>query len=271
MAESIIGKNGNVADVDKDGRLQVNAKASDDFLFNLTMGNIENAGIVNKFGHGTVAGASPETIWDGAVVSGVTNYTYIATPSTLYISSDNAGDDQVYEVHGLDATYRPQVQRVTASGFTFVALDGKWIRVFRILNVGTTDNAGNIYVSDDNTDVGGNGIPDTVTNIKAMITIGNNQTLMAVYTVPVGRCVLIRQTIYTCGKGDDVEFTLWVRPFGGVLQIKDHHHVYETSFVRPFGPYLLVDEKEDIEVKGKIGAAGGESSAAFDMIIVNRI
>lgn len=255
--------------VNTENRLLTDSGVSSDFFFNVASGDIPGISQVNKFGVGTVAGAADETIWDGSSLAGITGYTYIATPSTLYLSSDAAGDDQVYEVQGLDGNYCFQKALVTASGFTFVAIAGTWLRVFRAKNLGVTNNAGNIYVSDDNTDVGGNGIPDTLTNVKAMVTLGQNQTLMAIYTVPAGRTAYMIRWLSSVGKGDDVETTLWFRSNNGVFQIKDHHHVYQTEMLRPFVPYLKIEQKTDIEIKGHIGAAGGETSAGFDLILVD--
>ena len=236
-----------------------------DYMQAIASGLVPGTSCVNKFGLGTVTGT--EEIWDAADTVG--DYTYMTTASTLYISSDDAGDGQVYEVQGLDANLELQVVEVTASGFNFVALDETWLRVFRAKNLGTTDNAGNIYISDDNTDAGGDGVPDTLANVKAQIGIGNNQTLMAIYTVPAGKTAYMTHWGASVGKGDDVTITLVVRPFGGVFQVKDHKDLYQTIAEREFAPYLKILEKEDIALKGAIGAAGGQASGSFDLILVD--
>ena len=102
-----------------------------------------------------------------------------------------------------------------------------------------------------------------------MIAIGNNQTLMSIYTVPASKSAYMTQWVTGVGKGDDSEVTVWVRPFGGVFQIKDHQHVYEEMITRSFKPYMKINEKEDIEMKGHIGGGGGEVSAAFDLYLVD--
>jgi len=102
-----------------------------------------------------------------------------------------------------------------------------------------------------------------------MIVIGNNQTLMALYTVPAGKTAYLIKWIASVPKGDDVEFTFWVRPYGTVFQLKDHQHIYQTSTPRTFTPYMKINEKNDIVMRGHIGAAGGEISAAFDLILVD--
>jgi len=250
-------------------RVPVSLPYGNDLMLDIAAGRVTGTTGVNKFGSGVVAGAFDETIWDGSNMTGVTGYTYMATASTLYISSTDAGDDQVYEIQGLDANWESQIVEATVSGLSFVPLSGTWLRVFRVKNLGATDNAGVIHVSDDNTDTAGgaNGIPDDVTNVKAMIAIGNNQTLMAIYTIPTGCTGYMSQWVISAPKGDDVEATLWVRPNGGVFQLKDHHHIYQSKEPREFKPYMKINEKEDIELKGHIGGGGGEVSGGFDLIV----
>lgn len=242
--------------------------APSDFMLEVSRGNISDHSPLNKFARGTVAGAADETVWDGSILTGVTGYTYMAGGDTLYISSDNDGDDQIYRVYGSSATGAHQTVDVTANGKTFVALSGTWDAVWRAKNIGVTDNAGNIYISDDNTDVGGNGIPDTITAIKAMITIGFNQTLMSVYRVPLDSKLYLGSWYSSMGKNDDAEVTLWIRENGGVFQIKDHQDIYQGPFVRPFNPPLEVLALSDIEIRGHIGSSGGEVSCGYNGILI---
>lgn len=241
----------------------------DDYLLKISKGEVSGSVGLHKFGKGIVAGANREALWDGANLSGITGYTYMSSGSTLYISSDDAGDTQVYKVIGNDATGALQTKNVTASGKTFVAIDGTWDAVWRVENQGTTDNAGNIYISDDNTDAGGNGIPDTLTAVKAMILAGFNQTLMAIYRVPLEKTLYIYDWYTSMGKGDDSEVTFWIRENGGVFKIKDHQDAYQNNLIRYFYPPLKIDALSDIEVRGEIGAAGGEISAGFNGVLVN--
>lgn len=234
----------------------------------VSLGLVAGTVVLNKFGHGILAGGTAEALWDGSNLAGITGYPYMSGSNTLYISSDDAGDDQVYEVQGLDATGVTQTVNVTADGVAFVALSGTWNAVFRVRNMGATDGAGNIYVSNDNTDVGGNGIPDTITAVKAMIIAGNNQTLMAVYRVPLGKSFLLHQWHCSMGKGDDSEMTLRVRFTGGVFQVKDHQDIYQEIILREYDPPLKIDALSDVEVCGLIGAGGGDASAGFDGFLV---
>ncbi len=219
-----------------------------------------------KFGENPDIDQTVEDIWDYGG-----SYTFMTTASTLYISSDNAGDDQTYSIQGLDADWELQTETVTASGVTFVAVDGTWLRVFRVKNTGTTDNAGNIYVSDDNTDAGGNGIPDTVSNIKAFVRIGKNQTLMAIYTVPAGGGGYWSGWFasLTNKKNAFATVNIYMRPYGGVFQIKETWDLAATgsSFVhREYDPPQLVAGKTDIIVRATTSIDDVGIAAGFDVI-----
>lgn len=233
------------------------------YAWDIAEGNVPGHISMSKFGHNSSVGASAEEVWDGSAV-----YTYMTTASTLYISSDAAGDGQEYEVQGLGANWEAQTVNVTASGLTFVALPGTWIRVFRVKNLGTTDNAGNIYISDDNTDTNGgaNGIPDTLTAIKAQISIGRNQTLMAIFPIPADNTGFLTSFyIGSSVSNKTTEASLSVRPFGGVFQIKKLIVLgVGTTYVSYDFP-LKIDAKSDICISAAVSGGGGEVSAGFDL------
>jgi hypothetical protein len=172
---------------------------------------------IHKFGFnpdiGT--GSDPEDIWDQGGL-----YTFMSAVSTMYVSSDAEADQGIsVAVEGLDGSWRFQSETIATDGTdgrTFVALANTYLRINRAYIDHTASPAGNIYISDDNTDAGGDGIPDTVSNIKAQITIGYDQTLQAVYTVPVDNDMLLSQWYATVGRaaaaGDrDVRLALMVR------------------------------------------------------------
>jgi hypothetical protein len=149
----------------------------------VSRGDYPELSFIAKFGrNGAIASGVEEVIWDQADAV----YTYMVTASTLYISSSDTTDNETVEVQGLDENWNVQTASATLNGFTFVPLSGLWLRVFRAKVTSATSPAGDIFIADDNTDAGGDGIPDTATNIKAKITVGKNQTNMAIYTVPAG-------------------------------------------------------------------------------------
>ena len=226
---------------------------------------------ISKFGHNSAVGATLEPVWD---FSGPYEYLANDTFATMYISSDDALDQgMTYEVSGIDSDYNESTVTVTtdgADGTTFVALtsgatDNQWWRIFRALNTSGTVAAGNIYISKDNTDVGDNGIPDDANDIQAQIKIGMEQTLMSLWTVPDGRTAYFVNYYAATSTNKVTEVHLYVRPFGGVFNIKhiilvNLGHV-QHNFIFPWA----VGEKSDVVVRASAVGGGGEISAGFEL------
>jgi len=240
-----------------DGRIRVSATQ---YTYDISHGLIPGHEVILKFGFNADVPNTFETIWTGSA-----NYVYMSSPSTLYISSSDNTDDQDYEVIGLDANWDAQVVTVTANGNNFVALTGTWIRVFRVKNIGTTDNAGVIYISDDNTDAGGDGIPDNADSVKARIEIGYNQTLMALMSIKTGYMAFIRKAYFSSSVANKTtDCSVWVRPFGGVFQIKKLLTIAVGAIEVEIDPPLAVDAKSDIELRALVSGGSGRVSAGFD-------
>lgn len=216
---------------------------------------------LNKFGRNEAVGASEEPVWGQS-----NDYTYITVADTLYISSTNAADDQTYEIQGLDASWNYQTATATVNGLTFVEVTGvTWMRVFRVKNTGTTDNAGVIYVHIDDADGDANGIPDTVaSDTKARIDIGMNQTLMAIWTVPAGREFYLEYFYASTNVATKATAVfLRARPTGGVFQVKNVLDINGSAAERRYVLPLKFAEKTDIEVTATAAAGGGLVSAGF--------
>jgi len=251
-----------------DNKIRVSAMP---YSFDIAEGNVTGHTAVSKFGHNSAVGATLEPIWD---YSGV--YTYLAntTFATMYISSDAAADQgMTYAVTGIDSDYNYSTVTVTTDGSdgrTFVALtsgatDNKWWRIFRAMNTSSQAAAGNIYISKDNTDVGGNGIPDTVTDIQAQILIGKEQTLMALWTCPVGNTAYLTSYYAATSTTKVTEVDLYVRPFGGVFNVKHIILINAGAYYHKFDFPLSVAAKSDILIKASAAGGGGEVSAGFDL------
>lgn len=219
----------------------------------ISMGHYPNKTKLTKFGRNAAVGASEEPIWTQSNA-----YTYITTADTLYISSSNAGDNQDYEIQGLDANWKDQTVTVTAAGQTFTAISGSWMRVFRAKNMGTTNNAGVIYVHIDSVDGDANGVPDTVaSDTKAIIDIGANQTLMAIWTVPLGYTFYLKYFYASTSVATKATVVyLRTREPGGVLQVKKVLDINGTNADRRYPFPLDFPEKTDIQVSG-LAAGGG--------------
>ena len=123
-----------------------------------------------------------EAIWSYADVAG--DYVFPSdSGETMYISSNSSLDTMPIRIQGLDEDFKEKEQTVTMQGQTKITLDGKWSRINRVFNDDTNDIAGNIFVYTNGANIGGE--PDDPSTVKAIIENGHNQTMQAVYTVPI--------------------------------------------------------------------------------------
>ena len=129
---------------------------------------------IHKFGSNSnvpnqVSIESPVTAWDFQ-----TNYNFPDDigESLFIVSADPADIGQEITVVGLDENFSSKQQTINLNGTTNVALNGSWSRVFRAYNSGSIELAGDISVLNVNGD------------IYAYLMPENNQTLMALYTIP---------------------------------------------------------------------------------------
>jgi hypothetical protein len=156
------------------------------FENSVTMGMVKGISVVDKFGINPLitTGTDPEDIWEGG---GKYNYDAVGTAPIAYMSCANALDTgQTIEISGLDVGGNEVVQTAETTGNANVTLDTPLWRVYRAQNISDDGLglAGLLYVHTD--PVPSAGVPLTAT-IRAIINDGNNQTLMALYTIPKGK------------------------------------------------------------------------------------
>lgn len=226
-----------------------------------------------KYGFNPDIDNSLETIWAQGGL-----YTYLSVASTLYVSSSSTDDDAAgtgarnVTVSGLDTNYDELSVTVDLDGQNGVEL-ADFIRVNRII-VNTAGsggaNAGVVYVGTEASPSGG--VP---TNKYATVAIGDNQTLMSLWTVPRNYTAYLYQTNVTaaCTTSNKLlTTTIVARPFGGVFQVKDKFGIQIDGgavMQKYFFP-LRFEEKTDIEVRAisDAGASDAEVSAGLDILYI---
>ncbi|MCP4370028.1 MAG: hypothetical protein GY797_18210 [Deltaproteobacteria bacterium] len=244
----------------------------------IAKGDVEGSTFIHKFG------SAPDfdpadgfaTIWDPAddgATHELMNIVYSTTAAIDSISSSNAGDSQVMQVQGLDANFDLTLQEVTLNGQTRVALTTPLIRVFRIKNVGSVDLAGNVAVYEDTPLTGG--IPTLNSKIRAIVQGANNQTEMAVYTIPAGKTGYMRDWYASTSgakKGSSHVLKVLARPFGQVFQLKHKASIVEdgTSYIKhEYVEPEVFSEKTDIEMKVNTDQASSSIAGGFDIVLVD--
>ncbi|RLC81743.1 MAG: hypothetical protein DRI61_03440 [Chloroflexi bacterium] len=245
----------------------------------IAKGEVTGHSFVHKFG------AAPDfdvadgfvTVWDGAEDDEdyeAMQYTYSATADIDYIVAEAAGDTQDVEIQGLDANYDLVVQTKTLAGNTPVELDTYLTRVFRMKNVNSTDFTGHVFVYVSGGTVTA-GVPQVGADVRAVVHDENNQTEMAVYTIPNGKTGYMRSWYAsTAGAKRDSSHTIKIlaRPFGQVFQLKHKANidVNGTSYIHHeyIEPEVFA-AKTDIEIQMDTDTNIAGVAAGFDIILVD--
>lgn len=227
-----------------------------------------------KFGFNSDVDNALETVWAQGGL-----YSYLSAASTLYISSSSTDDDvagtgaRTATVSGLDANYDEVSVTVDLDGQNGVQLGdaSNWIRVNRI-SVNTAgsgeQNAGVLYVGTEASPTVG--VP---TNKYATVAVGDNQTLMALWTVPRNYEAYLLQidvTVATTQNNKYCTSSVVARPYGEVFQVVDRFVKAESSHHQEYDIPLKFEEKTDIEIRAIGDSAGADIaiSGALDIVYV---
>jgi len=226
----------------------VSAKASDRIFKFGSNPNISNG----------VSVASPETIWDGS-----TEYVFPPDIGTgIQVKSDDSGDSQEIIIQGLDENFNEVSWTGSLNGLTDVNVDGTWSRIFRSFNNDNTDFAGDINIH-------ANG-DDSLSYAK--ILGSNNQTLMAVYTIPentTGYLLQYEASAQNTQSSSSIGYTLHLktREYGKVFRVKEVTSIttensHTQTLVNPF----ILPPKTDVLIN-VVNANGNNGSVNADFSI----
>ena len=254
-----------------------------DFMLNVARGVVPGRSHIAKFGMaGDIDSATNDVadVWDGATdtITGfdkTLSYTFSASANIDRISS-SAADTVDIEIQGLDENWDLTVQTKTLTGTTPVALDTDLIRVFRMKNVGDTALSGDVFCFVDGTTNDVAGIPDTEADVRAIIQQGNEQTLMAIYTIPNDKSGFMTDLW-----GAIAKLQTQISPLNlyfrmnptGVFQVK--HNVVMSSagashIQHKFEvPLSGLPEKTDVVLRAESSVANGAVSAGFGILLVD--
>ena len=244
--------------------------SSEPFFLQVARGLVPGHSQINKFGGSPeVAADTKEDVWDGAG-----SYTYATTAAITHI---RAGVDSAttqgatIEVQGLDADWNLVVQTKDLDGTdstTEVALDTPLIRVFRMKVLENAVMDQDIWAGDDDFVVGA---------ASAIILTGNNQTLMALYTIPAGYTGFMTSyyasVVDTTNKTPtSTEIGLWAadRARGYEFQLKHQIGVAQGSggFQHTFTPQIKFSERTDVKITALPVDEPAHVHAGFDIILV---
>jgi len=221
------------------------------YEIDIAKGIVPGRTAVRRFGHNGDCGDTEETIWEASSL-----YVYLTSAERLKVSSDAAATDipastgaWTVLIYGMDANYRVITETVTLENPGPVTTIQSFLRVCiaQVVTAGTGGkNAGNISIKN-NAD----------TNTIGYIPIGENETHMALCTVPAGQrfIMLARQGGELAAKVSHILF--YIREFGSVWRLKRDIVVKDSHFYVRMSMPWLIPPKADLEVRATATAGAG--------------
>jgi len=227
------------------------------YFLQVSRGLIPGHKRVFKFGFNSDIDDSIEDIWD---VGGV--YAYQSSAVTMTATSDAGATDNDVEVtiQGLDASYNELSETVTLTGAGTATTTGTFLRTFRAFVSGSQEPTDNINVTNSGT-------------TYARITSGENQTLMALWTVPAGYTAYLFQTDITAFTEQNNKFAtiqIQTRELNGVFRTRDKFAIVENSHKQEYVAPIPILEKTDIRVRAIASSSSAdlEVSAGLDIVYI---
>jgi hypothetical protein len=244
---------------------------TEEFYLQVARSQIAGHETIFKFGFNPDVDDALETIWtEGGL------YSYLSAATILKVSSSSTADTaagtgaRTVEIFGLDGNYNEISETVTLNGQTAVNTTNSYLRINRgiVRSAGSGgQNAGVIYAGTGTVTAG---VP---ANKYLSIAIGDNQTLMALWTVPAGYTAFVVQTDVTLATTQSSKYCtakLVARPDGEVFQVKDVFVKSQGSTTQVYSIPIRFDEKTDIEWRAIGNSAGADIaiSAAMDILYI---
>ena len=219
---------------------------------------IENHKRLFKFGFNPDVNGSLETVWDAGGI-----YAYPSSALAMTVTTDAgvpATDNGVkVVVQGLDGDYNEVSQEVTLAGSGTATTTQTFLRVNRAYVSGSQAPTGNLNITNGGT-------------TYARITLGENQTLMALWTVPAGYTGFLDHVNIATGTTNSNQYVtaqIVQRTQGGVFRVM-MKQTLGSGGVADFliGYPIAVSEKTDLEVRAESSGANNLISANFSMVYI---
>lgn len=221
--------------------------------------NVEGMSAVNKFGLNPAVWTSYEAIWDFGWA-----YPYLTTASILTIVSTEIEDTLLWDwartvsIQWLNADYEEITEVVELNWITDVLTTELFLRVFRmkVLTAWVSEGAEWIITA------------KVSWVVRAQIDNWNNQTLMALYTIPAWKTWYLLFWKASLGQWKEWEIRFRARPLGWVFNLKHKFYAYENNYEYKFQIPMKLEEKTDLLVDWKCWLDTGVS-AVFDIILID--
>ena len=181
----------------------INLAGDDATLLDIKHGKVPGHKIQYVHAYSPNIGTTQELVWP---LGG--NITFNDTPSTLYLTSTNAADNQYVQIEWLDGDYLPVTSLVQLNGQTPVAI-GTGLRVNRAFTVAVTPTIGDVYIANANNHT--SGVPNDATEVVMYYEASTQTRSMALFTCPAGHTTFGLTGYFSAPKSRDNDFFWNVR------------------------------------------------------------
>lgn len=231
---------------------------SEPFELQVARGQIPGHKHIFKFGVNPTVQNVEETVWE---VGGL--YVHPSSAVTMTIASASGATDNgvIITISGLDSDYNEQSETVTLAGSGTATTTKSFLRVNRGFVVGPQAPVGSVTVAN-------GGVTYAYIN-------GDNQTLMAVWTIPAGYEGFITRldvTVLTEQNNKFGNIRLVTKEQGGVFRTQETFSVEQGPISLAYSIPIRIPEKTDIEYRAIASSsqANLRVSAAFELIYIKR-
>ena len=245
-----------------------------DWFQRVAEGEFSDYTYINKFGENPLITTTtdPEDMWERGGL-----YTFSVDADITQVASTDNGDTQNLIIYGLDENWLESTQVATLTGQTPVSLTTPLIRINRMINIGSTDMAGTVAMATSAASFA-SGVPSPDSAVRAQINNGNNQSLMAIHTIPADKTCYFWGGFVNITSGNFptpgiLVVTLRIRAFGGTFLLSNKVILGgggDTTWQRTFPFPGVIPSKADIlirieSVTDDVGISGGFTCLLKDL------
>jgi hypothetical protein len=238
----------------------------------VSQSNIDGVSFVEKFGHNHDVDVGVEDLWEGGGT-----YSFPTTATACWLMSTSATASQEITIQGLDVFGAIQSTTATINGTTPVLITDQattpatflWWRVFRAWNSDTSNVLGDVYIAQTNGNT--NGVPSsgTLAIVDSSGSLPENQTLMAIYTIPTGKVGYLCKWNYGSSRLADTFPRLQSREFGKVFRTQISPSVYQSPYDYAFEFPLRFTARTDIKIVVESQSNNALCNGGFTIMLVD--
>jgi hypothetical protein len=225
------------------------------YFIQVSRGLVDGHKRLFKFGHNPVIQDISETIWDAGGL-----YTYPSSAVAMTVTSGAGATDNgvAITVQGLDSNYNEVSEEVTLASTGTATTTQTFLRVYRAFVSGSQAITANTTIANGGT-------------TYAQINTGENQTLMALWTVPAGYTAYLldtKITAFTEQNNKVATINIYARIENGVFRTADKFDVFAAAITQNYKCPIPFPEKTDIEVRAVATSSNADLRVAAGLDII---